>query len=114
MAVPSRRMPRPGAWFVGVVLVLMVVAWRDPIHVQREAEVASIALTLPAFLPLVAVVYGVLAASRNLFHVDSGGPGWPVTLVYTLVFGGLAALEVFVTRRLRAGRRARRTLPRHG
>jgi hypothetical protein len=97
-----------------VVVVLSAVAFRDPLHVQHEAEVAAIGLTLPAFLPLVIFVYAILAASRNIFNVDSGGPGWPVALVYTVVFGGLAALEVFIVRRFSAERRARRALPRQG
>ncbi len=91
-----------------VVAALTLVAWRDPNHVQRATEVASIVLTLPTFVPLLPVVYAGLAASRNLFHADSGGPAWPVTIVYVAMFTGLAALEVLVVRRMHAGRRARR------
>lgn len=103
-----RGWPRLGVLFVLVVTALTCVAWRDPNHVQRGSEVASIGLTVPAFVPLLGVVYGVLAASRSLFHADAGGPLWPVTIVYVAVFAGLAVLEVWVVRIVRVGRRARR------
>ncbi len=102
------RRPRAGPLFAVVVAALTLVAWRDPNHVQRATEVASIVLTLPTFVPLLPVVYAGLAASRNLLHADTGGTAWPVTIVYVAMFTGLAVLEVVVVRRVRAGRRARR------
>lgn len=57
-------------------------------------------LTLPAAVPLLPVVYVVGATTWNLTGADSGGPTWVVTAVYTLVFTGVAAANVWVVVRL--------------
>ena len=56
-------------------------------------------LTLPALLPALPVIYVVGALMWNVTDADNGGPMWPVTLVFVLMFCAVALANVALVRR---------------
>ncbi len=65
-------------------------------------------LTLPALLPALPVIYLVGAWVWNVTGADGGGPMWPVTLVYALLFAGVAVANVWLLLAALRWRRLRR------
>ena len=53
-------------------------------------EGLAMVLTLPTSVPALPVVYVLGAAIWNTTNADACGPMWPVTLVYTVMFAGMA------------------------
>ena len=100
----------PRAWvlaalYVGVVSGLSASAFWSPDQGVTWREALAMLLTLPVLIPALPVIYVLGAAAWNLTDADSTGPMWPVTLLYTLMFAGVAVanvcLLVFVRRRQR-------------
>lgn len=100
MTTSSRRVLAVG--YVAVVASLAAVAFSDPHRGFSWQEGAAMVLSLPALVPLLPVLYLVGAAAWNLTGADSGGPMWPVTVAYSLVFAGIAAANVVLVTALTA------------
>lgn len=96
--------------YVGTVAALAARAFSDPqASFTWSREGLATLLTLPALVLALPVVYFVGALSWNLTNADSGGPMWPVTLVYTLMFAGIAIANVWIFHLLLRSRRRRRS-----
>ena len=97
--------------YAGIVGVLAASAfWSPSQSFTWSREAVAMLLTLPALIPALPVIYVVGAALWNVTGAsDGGGPMWPVTLVYTLMFVGVAVANVLLLRSLIAGRRQRRS-----
>jgi len=94
--------------YVAVVAGLAAFAFSDPHRGFSWQEGAAMVLSLPTLVPLLPVLYVVGAAVWNLTGADSGGPMWPVTVVYSLVFAGIAVANVWVVTTVSAGLRRSR------
>jgi|GEM_PF-4463648 len=102
------------AYVVGVGLLGATSFW-SPNEQVFWPEIAAFALTLPASIAGIVPFYLGGALLWNLTGADSGGPMWPVTLGYGLMFAGLAAGNVWLVRQLGRhlrGRRHRASVPR--
>jgi hypothetical protein len=108
--------------YVGAVSALAASAFWGPNETFTwNREGVAMLLTLPALLPALPAIYLLGAIIWNVTDAgDGGGPMWPVTLVYTLMFAGVAAANVWLwlmavrirrTRRLRQGGAATADLP---
>lgn len=53
-------------------------------------------LTLPMMLPALPVLYVLGAMVWNMTGAGDGGPMWPVTLAYTLMFASIAAANAWL------------------
>ena len=96
--------------YVGAVAMLAARAFSEPqASFTWSREGLATLLTLPALVLALPVVYFVGALSWNLTNADSGGPMWPVTLVYTLMFAGIAIANVWIFHLLLRSRRRRRS-----
>lgn len=94
--------------YVTAVAVLAARAFSHPGQTfswTREGVV--LLLTLPALLPALPGVYLVGASIWNVTNADDGGPMWPVTIVYTLMFAGVAVANVWLLRVVLTRRRLR-------
>jgi hypothetical protein len=94
-----------------VVLVAALAAsafWSPQEGFTWGREGLAMALTLPALVPALPVLYVAGALAWNITGADDGGPMWPVTLVYTLLFAATALANVWLLRRplVRRGERA--------
>jgi hypothetical protein len=101
--------------YVGVVAALAASAFRSPEEgFTWTREGVAMALTLPALLPALPVLYGLGALAWNVTSAGDGGLMWPVTLTYALLFAATALANVWLLRRLllhRRGRAAVRVVP---
>jgi hypothetical protein len=87
--------------YVAVVAGLAAVAFSDAGSRFTWQEGAAMVLALPAMVLLLPVLYVVGAAAWNLSGgAGDGGPTWPVTVVYTLAFAGIAVANVWLLRAL--------------
>jgi len=89
------------ASYVAAVAAVAASAFSSPhesFSWSREGTV--MVLTLPALLPALPVLYVVGATAWNVTNADDGGPMWPVTLVYALLFAGIAVTNVWLLRLL--------------
>jgi hypothetical protein len=86
-------------------MVLMTLATTDPNHPNRGLFVVTLALCLPALVPALPFLYGMVAVAWNLTSADSGGATWPVTTVYVLATGLVAACNVWLVGRVRRSHR---------
>ena len=93
--------------YVGAVSALAASAfWRPDEGFTWNREGLAMLLTLPALLAALPAVYLLGAAVWNLTGAGDGGPMWPVTLAYTLMFACVAAVNAFLV--IMAFRRLRR------
>ena len=96
--------------YVGVVAALAAGAFSD-----RDAtfswgtEGVAMLLTLPALVVALPAVYVLGAAIWNVTGADNGGPMWPVTVVYTLMFAGVAVANLWILRQVLRRRDIRRS-----
>lgn len=98
------------ALYVGVVAALAASAFSSPGEgFTWNREGVAMLLTLPALIPALPLVYVIGAAIWNVTNAGDGGPIWPVTLVYTLMFAAVAAANVWLLRELVKRRRLRQT-----
>ena len=88
--------------YVAVVAALAATAFSDR-HAtfSWSTEGVAMLLTLPALIAALPAIYVLGAAIWNVTNADSGGPMWPVTLVYTLMFAGVAVANLWVLRQVR-------------
>ncbi|MFI7586959.1 hypothetical protein ACIB24_07775 [Spongisporangium articulatum] len=97
--------------YVVAVVALTVAAFGSRDADGGPAEVVLLVITLPALIPGLLVLYPAAATAWHLTNADDGGPMWPVTLTYVVVFTAIAVLDVVLARaalRHLATRRARR------
>ena len=78
----------------------------------RWSEAAALILTLPMVVPALPLIYVFGAAIWNATRADSGGPMWPVTLVYSSMFAIIALVNVLLLHRVLTLRRHARTVAR--
>ena len=103
--------------YVGTVAALAASAFSDPsAGFTWNREGVAMALTLPALLPALPVVYLLGAATWSVTGADHGGPMWPVTAAYAVLFAATAVanlwlLHLLARRRRPAGPSPRRRLP---
>jgi hypothetical protein len=71
-------------------------------------EGVAMLLTLPALVPALPAVYLIGGAVWNVTGAGDGGPMWPVTLVYALMFAGVAGADVWLLLTALRTRRSRR------
>jgi hypothetical protein len=95
--------------YVGAVAVLTFVAFHDRNATFGMAEAIAMLLTLPTLIGAIPLIYVGGAAIRNVTNADNGGPMWPVTLVYVLMFAAVAVGNVLLLRALVASRRRKAT-----
>lgn len=96
--------------YVGVVSALAASAFWSPHETFAwDREGVAMLLTLPALLPALPVIYLLGAAVWNATDAGNGGPMWPVTLVYALMFAGAAAANFWLLRLALRTRRARKS-----
>ena len=95
------------ALYVGVVAALAANAFSDANGSFGRAEGAAMLLTLPALVIALPVIYVLGATIWNLTDAGDGGPMWPVTVVYTLMFAGVAIANLRALWLLREWRRHR-------
>lgn len=98
--------------YVGVVSALAASAFASPGETFTwNREGVAMLLTVPALLAALPVIYVVGAVIWNITDAGDGGPMWPVTLAYALMFAGVATANVWlllVALRTRRARRLRR------
>jgi hypothetical protein len=92
--------------YLAVVAVLAADAFSDPHAGFTWRTGAAMLLTLPAMVAALPVLYVVGAATWNATHAADGGPMWPVTLIYTVIFVGIAAANVWLVATALRRRRA--------
>jgi membrane protein implicated in regulation of membrane protease activity len=88
------------------VAALAATAFSDPHAGFTWREGAAMLLTLPVLVPALPVLYVGGAAAWNATGADSGGPMWPVTLVYSVIFAMIAGANVWLVAMV-LGRRRR-------
>lgn len=98
--------------YVAVVAALAASAFSDPnAGFTWTREGLAMLLTLPTSVLALPVVYVLGSTIWNTTNADSGGPMWPVTLVYTVMFAGIAIVNLwmlhFMLRRRRMGQSTR-------
>jgi hypothetical protein len=96
-SVPGRC--AAGCYLV-VVGVLAGLAWHDPNAGFGHVELAALLLTLPALIVAIPFVYVIGAMAWNITNADSGGPMWPVTTCFVVMFVVVAAVNVLLAVRL--------------
>ena len=83
--------------YVGAVAALAASAFSDPnAGFTWNREGIAMILTLPALLPALPVVYLLGAAAWSVTGADHGGPMWPVTSAYAVLFAGTAVVNVWL------------------
>jgi hypothetical protein len=82
--------------YVAVVAALAAAAFRKPNEGFTWSEAAAMLLTLPMLVPALPVVYVGGAAAWNLTGADTGGPMWPVTVAYAVMFGLIAVANLWL------------------
>jgi len=97
------------ALYAGAVGALAASAfWTPNESFTWSREGVAMLLTLPALVPALPVIYVFGAWIWNATNASDGnGPMWPVTLVYTLMFVGVAFANVWLIRLLLREIRAR-------
>lgn len=99
------------ALYVGAVAALAASAfWTPDATFTWSREGVAMLLTLPALLFALPVIYLVGAGLWSVTDAGSGGPMWPVTAGYALMFAGVALANVWLLRGVR-GRRQTRARP---
>jgi hypothetical protein len=103
--------------YVTTVAILAIVATAHPNHIAYPAFDLVLALAMPALLAIAPVFYVVVGNAWDLTGADHGGPTWPVTVAYVVMFSAAAVLNVgvvtLVASHLRARYRRRRNACHH-
>lgn len=86
--------------YVAVVATLVATSFRSAGQGFSMTEGAAFALTLPVLVVALPVVYLVGAGIWSLTNAGDGGPMWPVTLVFVVMFTVIAVANLWVLRRL--------------
>ena len=86
------------AGYVAAVVILVAVSFRSPHQGFSVTEGVALALTLPVLIAALPVVYLLGAAIWSLTDAGDGGPMWPVTLVFVLMFAVIAVANLWVLR----------------
>jgi hypothetical protein len=95
--------------YVGAVSVLAASAFWSPNEAFTwNREGVAMLLTLPALLPALPAIYLLGAAVWHLTDAGGGGPMWPVTVLYTAMFAGVAAVNAWLLLRALRTRRTHR------
>lgn len=85
--------------YVATVAVLSAAAYDDPsATLSWFPEGLMLLLLLPALLPMLPVVYLGGAFAWSLTEIGDGGPMWPVTTLFVLLFGAVALVNVVLVR----------------
>ncbi len=100
-----RRRPVFGLPYVVVVMALAGFATSDPNTPNLELWVLTLILCLPTVVPALPVAYAALSIAWNVTNADEGGATWPLTVVYVLTLGAVAAANVAIVRWWRGRRR---------
>lgn len=95
--------------YVGAVAALAARAFWSPDAGFTWGEGAALLLTVPVIIPALPLIYVVGAGIWNVTEAGDGGPMWPVTVVYTLMFAAVAVGNVWLARVLLRWRHLRRT-----
>lgn len=103
----------PAVLYVGTVAALAASAFSHPdAGFTWNREGVAMVLTLPALLPALPVVYLLGAAAWSVTGADRGGPMWPVTSAYAVLFAGAALANMWLLHRLVRRRHSHRPQPR--
>ena len=100
-----------GRWVLAGLYVATVAALAASAFSDRNAgftwnrEGVAMVLILPALLPALPLVYLLGAAAWSVTGADHGGPMWPVTTVYVVLFAGTAVANVWLLHLLARRRR---------
>lgn len=94
-----------GLYVVVVAALAASAFWAPDEGFTWGREGVAMLLTLPALIVALPVIYVVGAVVWTLTGADDGGPMWPVTLVYTLLFAGTAVANVWILLIVRRRRR---------
>ncbi|GAA2095198.1 hypothetical protein GCM10009841_06170 [Microlunatus panaciterrae] len=98
-----------GTLYIGGVAALAASAFSDRNATFTGSEGAALLLTLPTLVPALPIMYVIGAGIWSITDADSGGPMWPVTVVYTLMFTGIATANLWLLRQLIRRRRLHRS-----
>ena len=93
--------------YVATVAILAIVATAHPNHKAYPAFDFTLALSLPALIALAPIFYAVVGNAWHLTGADHGGPTWPVTLAYVVMFTTAAVLNVGLAHLALRARRSR-------
>ena len=101
---------RIAGWTVAVIYVATVTAlgasafWTSSEGVTWREQTALV-LLLPAVVVGIFAIYGIVPLAWQVTGADNGGPHWPITLVYTVLFAAMALANVALVHRLYRWRR---------
>lgn len=94
----GRRLP---ALYVVTVAALAAASFDDPAaQLAWFPEGLMLVLLLPGLVPMLPVVYLGGAFFWSLTEVGDGGPMWPVTTLFVLLFGTVALVNVVLLRQV--------------
>jgi hypothetical protein len=87
------------AAYIAVVCFLAASAFSGPDEGFSWREGAAMCLTLPALVVALPVIYVLGALLWTVTDAGDGGPMWPVTVGFTVMFAVTALINVWVLRR---------------
>jgi ABC-type dipeptide/oligopeptide/nickel transport system permease subunit len=80
--------------YVGIVGVLAGLGNAGRNQGPSWMWVAAIVLTLPAFVLALPITYVIGSSIWNITDAGNGGPMWPVTVVYAVLFAAIAVANL--------------------
>jgi hypothetical protein len=87
------------AVYIAAVTTLGASAFWTPIEeFTWNREAAALLLSLPALVVGIFAIYVLGPIAWHATNASSGGPMWPVTLVYTIIFAAMAITNVWLIR----------------
>jgi hypothetical protein len=86
--------------YVAVVAVLAGASFHHSGQGFSAFEVATLVLLLPAVVVALPVIYLLGAGAWSLTDAGDGGPMWPVTVAFVLMFVGVAVVNLWLLRLL--------------
>jgi hypothetical protein len=96
----GRRERLAAGLYVAVVAALAGASFHDSGQGFSAVEVAALVMLLPTVVVALPVIYLAGAAAWSLTDAGDGGPMWPVTVVFVLLFAGVAVANLWLLRRL--------------
>jgi hypothetical protein len=96
----GRRAQVGAGLYVAVVAVLTGASFRDAGQGFSAVELAALVMLLPAVVVALPLIYLVGAGAWSLTDAGDGGPMWPVTVVFVVMFVGVAVANLWLLRRL--------------
>jgi hypothetical protein len=87
--------------YVATVAALTARAFSERGQDHWGAEIAAAALTLPAVVVALPVIYVIGAAAWNVADSQGGGAMWPVTLTFTVLMTAVACANLVLLGLLR-------------